>query len=313
MNILIAGGSGFIGSHLTRHFLNKNDHVTVLDNYITGSKHNLEDVTKNPLLTIINADLVTHKFANIMYDRVYQLASPASPIQYKRYPVETLMVNSVGTKNLLDMMVKTGSRRFALASTSEVYGDPLEHPQKESYFGNVNPNGERSCYDEGKRFAESITMTYARIHGLDVRIARIFNTYGPYMDVLDGRVVSNFIVQALRNEPITMFGDGRQTRSFCHVSDMVRAFDLLGSVEGIDGEVINLGNPNERDMNELANTIISLTKSTSSITHLPQTADDPKKRKPDISKAKKLLNWEPTVELNDGLVDTIGYFARHIS
>jgi nucleoside-diphosphate-sugar epimerase len=308
MNIFIAGGAGFIGSNLTKKLLNDGHDVTVLDNYITGHKSNLQSVLDNPHLKIIETDLTTHTFDNTRYDIIYQLASPASPIQYKIHSIETLMVNSVGTKNLLDMMVTTKSGRFVIASTSEVYGDPLEHPQKESYWGNVNPNGERSCYDEGKRFAESITMTYARKYDLDVRIARIFNTYGPYMDVMDGRVVSNFIVQALEQKPITIYGDGQQTRSFCHVSDMVRALIALGQTDAIKQQVINLGNPTEKTVKEIAELVLSLTKSTSQITYEPMTADDPKKRKPDITRAKTLLSWEPKVSLEDGLTDTITYF-----
>jgi nucleoside-diphosphate-sugar epimerase len=308
MNIFIAGGAGFIGSNLTKKLLNDGHDVTVLDNYITGHKSNLQSVLDNPHLKIIETDLTTHTFDNTRYDIIYQLASPASPIQYKIHYIETLMVNSVGTKNLLDMMVTTKSGRFVIASTSEVYGDPLEHPQKESYWGNVNPNGERSCYDEGKRFAESITMTYARKYDLDVRIARIFNTYGPYMDVMDGRVVSNFIVQALEQKPITIYGDGQQTRSFCHVSDMVRALIALGQTDAIKQQVINLGNPTEKTVKEIAELVLSLTKSTSQITYEPMTADDPKKRKPDITRAKTLLSWEPKVSLEDGLTDTITYF-----
>ncbi len=314
MNILIAGGAGFIGSNFTKFLLSEGHSVTIVDNFITGSPDNIEAIRDNPNLTVIKADLITYTFDDTdkPYDIIYQLASPASPVQYKKYPVETLMVNSVGTKNLLDMMKQTGSRRLVLASTSEVYGDPLEHPQKESYWGNVNPNGERSCYDEGKRFAESITMTYAHTYDLDIRIARIFNTYGPYMDVMDGRVVSNFIVEALREKPLTIYGDGAQTRSFCHVSDMIQALWKLGTTEGIDREVINVGNPTERTVRDIAELVLKLTESTSTVVTEPATADDPKKRKPDISKAQKLLGWEPAMSIEDGLNDTIAYFRKKL-
>jgi nucleoside-diphosphate-sugar epimerase len=240
-------------------------------------------------------------------DIVFHMASPASPIQYKKYPLETLQVNSLGTKQALDFATEKKAV-FVFASTSEVYGDPLVHPQVEWYWGNVNPNGVRSCYDEAKRFGEAMCMTYVRTKKTQVRIARIFNTYGPRMDIDDGRVISNFIVQSLKNEPITLYGTGEQTRSFCYVSDLVRGLWALATKQLMAGEVINLGNPVEMTMKEIANKIKITTGSTSSLIQKPICQDDPLKRKPDISKAKELLGWEPTISLDEGLRKTIDYF-----
>ncbi len=310
MRILITGGAGFIGSNLTQFYLERNDEVIVIDNLITGSKKNIEPFLNNKSFTFYQKDIINFKFEilNLKFDVVYHLSSPASPIQYKKHPIETLRVNSEGTYRLLEFMKQSGSKTFVLASTSEVYGDPKVHPQPESYWGNVNPAGIRSCYDEGKRFAEAITMSYHRKYNLDVRIARIFNTYGPNMECQDGRVISNFIMQALTNKPLTVYGDGNQTRSFCYVSDMIEALHALGIKKDIAGEIINVGNPEEYTIKELAPIIKKATKSSSDIISQPIDQDDPKQRQPDISKAKKLLGWKPKVSFSIGLEKTITYF-----
>jgi len=311
MKVLIAGGAGFIGSNLTKLLLEKNHKVTLIDNLITGNEKNIAPLLDNKNLNFFWQDLTTFDFDKFQaYDLIFQLASPASPIKYKQYPIETLMVNSLGTKKLLDFMVKSKSKTFVLASTSEVYGNPLVHPQVETYWGNVNPNGVRSCYDESKRFAESITMTYFRKFELDIRIARIFNTYGPNMEQNDGRIVSNFIMQALTNQPFTIYGNGKQTRSFCYVDDLIQGLFLLGTTKGISGEVINLGNPIEKTVAEMAAIIKKLTNSQSVMVEQQIEADDPQKRKPDITKAKKLLDWQPQIMLDEGLTKTINYFKE---
>lgn len=314
MNILITGAAGFIGSHLVHFLLKKDYHVFGIDNFITGNKKNISDILDNPRFTFIENDLTSCDLTMIpSCNFIFHLASPASPIQYKKYPIETLMANSLGTKNVLDFMKKTNSKTFVITSTSEVYGDPLVHPQKESYWGNVNPNGVRSCYDESKRFAESLVMAYFRTYQLDIRIARLFNTYGPNMEQNDGRVVSNFILQSIQNKPITIYGEGNQTRSFCYVFDMVKGLYQLAITKDIAGEVVNLGNPNEKTILELAHQIKMMTSSSSLIVHSPLDQDDPKKRKPDISKAKKLLCWEPTISLEKGLEETITYFKQELA
>ncbi|QQS43989.1 SDR family oxidoreductase [Candidatus Roizmanbacteria bacterium] len=308
MNILITGGSGFIGSHLTRHYTNAGHHVWVVDNLITGNKNNLAGISPD-LLTFVEQDVSTYDLKDIPHvDIAFNLASPASPVQYKKHPVETMLANSQGSYHLLEFARAGKCDRIVLASTSEVYGDPLEHPQKETYWGNVNPAGERSCYDEAKRYAEAITMTYHMKYGTHVRIARIFNTYGPNMELDDGRVVSNFITQAIQAKPITIYGDGSQTRSFCYVSDLVRGLAALGETEGIDGQTINLGNPNEKTVKELAEMIKSMVQTGSEIVYHPIGQDDPKKRKPDITKAREMLNWQPEIHLEEGLTKTIEYF-----
>jgi nucleoside-diphosphate-sugar epimerase len=311
MKILITGGAGFIGSHLTAFHLEKGDSVYVIDNFITGSKENIIPYEKNELYRFIEGNVITFDFASLAvpFDISYHLASPASPIQYKKHPVETLQVNAQGTYNVLEHVKKTGGS-FLVASTSEVYGDPLVHPQPESYWGNVNSAGVRSCYDEGKRFAEAMTMTYYRSFGVDARIVRIFNTYGPNMEKNDGRVVSNFIMQALTGQPITIYGDGTQTRSFCYVSDLVRGLNLLATVDIKDDRIINIGNPDEKTMLELAQKVKELTGTGSEIVFQPIDADDPKKRKPDITKAQTILGWQPTVSLDQGLQKTIAYFKE---
>jgi nucleoside-diphosphate-sugar epimerase len=310
MNILITGGGGFIGSHLAKYHLSLGDKVTIVDNFITGSKNNLTGLNH---LNIIEKDVAVYELYDLHdIDVAYNLASPASPIQYKKYPIETLRSNSQGTYFLMEMLKNNRCKRVVMASTSEVYGDPLEHPQKESYWGNVNPAGERSCYDEAKRYAEAMAMTYYLKYQVDVRIARIFNTYGPNMELNDGRVVSNFITQALKNNKITVYGDGSQTRSFCYVDDLVSGLYELGSKNDISGEIINLGNPNELTVIELAKIIKDLIKSESEISLEPIGADDPKKRQPDITKAIKILNWSPKISLYDGLTRTIAYFRNKI-
>ena len=311
MKILITGGSGFIGSHLTKFHLSKNDQITVVDNFITGSKKNLESEIKNNNLKIIEADIIKFDFSTLEpFDLIYDLASPASPKDFIGLSIEILKTNSVGLMNVLDFFIKSNSGTLVFSSTSEVYGDPLAHPQKEDYFGNVNPVGLRSCYDEGKRFAESLMMAYFRKYKKDIRIARIFNTYGPYMKKDDGRVVSNFVNQAINDQPLTVYGDGSQTRSLCYVSDMVEGLYMLATTKDRAGEIINIGNPNEKTILEIADIIKKLSRSKSEITFKAIGADDPKKRCPDITKAKNLLNWQPKINLEDGLQKTIEYFKN---
>ena len=310
--VLVAGGAGFIGSHLCKKLLSQNYKVICVDNLLTGDKNNLNEIKDNENFTFLEKDVIKPFDIDSKLDYIFHLASPASPNKksprsYINHPLETLLVNSLGTYNLLEMSKKS-SAKFLYVSSSEIYGDPSISPQSEDYFGNVNPNGVRSVYDEGKRFGEAITMSYVREFGLDARIIRIFNTYGPFMQVDDGRVVSNFINQAISNKPITIYGDGSQTRSFCYVDDMVEGL-ILGMFSKITkGEVINLGNPNEKKISELAGIIKNITKSTSEIVfeELPQ--DDPKARKPDVSKAKGLLNWQAKIDINEGLLKTIEYF-----
>jgi len=311
--ILVAGGAGFIGSHLCKSLLSKNYKVICVDNLITGDKGNISDLQNNQNFSFLEKD-VTKPLEDVKVDFIFHLASPASPNKkclksYINLPIETLLVNSLGTYNLLEL-AKKSLAKFLFASTSEVYGDPKVSPQTEDYFGNVNPNGVRSVYDERKRFGEAITMSYVRSVGLDARIVRIFNTYGPLMQKDDGRVVSELIVQALKNQPLTVYGDGKQTRSFCYVDDMVVGIEKSMFVENTKGEVINLGNSNEKTILELAGIIKNITNSTSQLSfeELPQ--DDPKLRKPDISKAKRLLDWEPKAGIEEGLTKTIQYFKK---
>jgi len=309
MKILITGGAGFIGSHLTKLHLNKNDFVTIIDNFITGSKKNLESEKNNKNLEVIEADIINFNFSNLPnFDIIYDLASPASPKDFEHLSIEILKTNSLGLINILDFFIKSNSKTIVFSSTSEVYGDPEEHPQKESYFGHVNPVGLRSCYDEGKRFAEALMMAYFRKYKKDVRIARVFNTYGPFMKKDDGRVVSNFINQGLENKPMTIYGQGVQTRSFCYVSDMVEGLYLLATTPKQAGEIINIGNQNEKTILEIADIIKKLTQSQSEIVYKTIDRDDPKRRCPDITKAKKLLNWQPKIDLEEGLIKTIEYF-----
>ena len=304
---LVTGGAGFIGSHLCDSLLLLGHKVICIDNLLTGRKENLADALKNPNFTFVEHDVVEplKQLNNISF--IFHLASPASPIDYQKYPEETALVNSQGTRNLLQLAKQTGAR-FLFASTSEIYGDPKEHPQKETYWGNVNPNGIRACYDEAKRFGEMISLLYYRRDAVDIRIARIFNTYGPRMRPDDGRVVSNFINQAIRGEPLTVYGDGSQTRSLCYVSDMVEGLIKLMFTDGLAGEVVNLGNPEEYRILDLANKIKMMTASSSEIVFQPLPQDDPKERQPDIGKAKALLQWEPTVSVDEGLKKTIEYY-----
>lgn len=308
MRLLVAGGAGFLGSHLCDALVKRGDDVVCVDNYLTGSSENVRHLLDDEAFTLIEHDItVDGDIPNVgRIDAVMHLASPASPKDYLAYPLETLAVGSTGTRNLLEVAHRHDAR-FFMASTSEVYGDPHVHPQVESYWGHVNPIGERSVYDEAKRFSEALTAAYRRRRGLDTRIVRIFNTYGPRMQVDDGRVVSNFIVQALRNEPLTIYGDGSQTRSFCYVADEIRGF--LALLDSDEPGPVNIGNPIEMTMLELADTVIELTGSTAGTVRRPLPSDDPCQRRPDITLARDRLGWEPSVELRRGLELTIPYFV----
>lgn len=306
-HVLVAGGAGFIGSHLSEALLGNGYRVICVDNLLTGRKENLAEANKNPNFSFMQGSVIEPLVINDHIDFIFHLASPASVVDYQKYPEETALVNSLGTINMLNL-AKNNKAKFLLASTSEVYGDPKEHPQKETYWGNVNPNGIRSCYDESKRFAEAMTMVYVRKYGLDARIIRIFNTYGPRMRKNDGRVISNFINQALSGQPITVYGEGSQTRSFCYVSDLVSGIVGAMNSEKTAGEVFNLGNPEEYTMIDLANKIKTMTNSVSEIVHGKLPEDDPAQRRPDISKAKAVLGWEPKVPVDEGLAKTIEYY-----
>lgn len=307
--IAVTGGAGFIGSHLVDVLLKRGDEVVVVDNLFTGSKRNIEAHFGNPRFEFVRHDVTESLLLEC--EEVYHLACPASPVHYQFNPVKTIKTNVMGTINMLGL-AKRVKARFLLASTSEVYGDPLEHPQRESYWGNVNPIGPRSCYDEGKRVAETLTVNYLEQNKVDAKIIRIFNTYGPRMLFNDGRVVSNFIVQALKGEDITVYGDGSQTRSFCYVDDLVRGIIATMDKPGFHGPV-NLGNPNEMSILELAKKIIELTNSKSKVITKPLPKDDPTRRKPDISLAKKELNWSPDHDLVTGLKKIISDFERRIT
>lgn len=313
MNILITGGAGFIGYHLTKHYLKNGHFVVVIDNFITGNKNNLDSIIKNKSFQLIDADLIDFnysKLSNLNFDIVFDLASPASPAIFEKFSFEILKVNSIGLIKLLEFFVKSKSKKFVFASTSEVYGNPLVSPQPETYFGNVHTTGQRSIYDEGKRFAEAVISAFIRKYDIDARIARIFNTYGPFMKKNDGRFISNFINQALNNQPITVYGDGSQTRSSCYISDMVEGLTKLGETKNLKGEIINLGNPDERKVIDVAKLIKKITASKSKIVFKPIGVDDPKKRCPDITKAKKIINWQPKINLEEGLKMTINYFKN---
>ena len=301
---LVTGGGGFLGSHLCDYLLARGNRVICVDNFETGSLHNIAHL-RGPEFEFIHADITHHFEVDEPVDFVYHMASPASPIDYARLPLHTLKVGAYGTHNALGL-AKFKRARFLLASTSEVYGDPLVHPQPESYWGNVNPIGPRGCYDEAKRCAEAFAMAYHRAHGVDTRIIRIFNTHGPRMQVSDGRAVPNFMAQALRGEPLTVYGDGTQTRSLCYVSDLIRG--VLAVLDKADELPTNLGNPHEVTMIELAETIIRISGSKSRIEHRDLPVDDPRQRRPDITRARTLLGWEPQVGLEDGLQRTLEYF-----
>jgi len=309
MRILITGGAGFVGSHLADRLLTAGHEVVVVDNYFTGSKQNLEHLFGNPMFETIRHDVTFPLYVEV--DAIYNLASPASPIHYQHDPVQTTKTNVMGAINMLGL-AKRLRVPILQASTSEVYGDPEVHPQTEQYWGRVNPIGPRACYDEAKRVAETLFFDYHRQHGLNIRVARIFNTYGPRMAADDGRVVSNFIVQALRGEPLTIYGDGAQTRSFCYVDDLVSG--LVGLMENSKGEIgpMNLGNPGEFTMLELASLVLELTGSSSKIENTELPTDDPRQRQPDITLAKATMGWEPKVALREGLAKTISYFDAHL-
>jgi dTDP-glucose 4,6-dehydratase len=307
MRVVITGAAGFLGSHLVDRYVARGDEVVGIDNLVTGSLENLAHLKGTRAFALVEGDVSRHIDVDGPVDAVLHFASPASPIDYARLPIQTLKVGSLGTHNALGLAKAKGAR-FLLASTSEVYGDPQVHPQKEDYWGHVNPIGPRGVYDEAKRFAEAIAMAYRRVHGLRTHIARIFNTYGPRMHENDGRVVSNFIVQALTGQPLTVFGDGKQTRSFCYVSDLIEGFvRLMASEHGSDP--VNLGNPRESTMLELATLIREMSGSRSAIVHAPLPKDDPVRRNPNIGRAQQLLGgWTPVVPLEQGIAATIAYF-----
>ncbi|MGI8983823.1 MAG: UDP-glucuronic acid decarboxylase family protein [Acidimicrobiales bacterium] len=304
--VVVTGGAGFLGSHLCRELLGRGDTVVAVDNLVTGNIDNLGDITGHPDFSFFHSDVSNFLHVPGPVDAVLHFASPASPADFERIPIQILKVGSRGTLNTLGLANENGARYF-LASTSEVYGDPAVHPQPETYWGNVNPLGPRGVYDEAKRFAEALTMAYHRHHGVDVRIVRIFNTFGPYMRPDDGRVVSNFIVQALAGEPITIHGDGKQTRSFCYVDDEVRG--LLALLDSDYVGPVNIGNPHEFTVLDLAEKVLAVTGSSSGLRFLPRAVDDPAQRRPDLTLARTVLGWEPEVPLDEGLARTAAWFA----
>jgi UDP-glucuronate decarboxylase len=308
MRILITGGAGFIGSHLCERLIGEGNEVLCLDNFFTGRRENIFHLLDNPRFELIRHDVTEPILLEV--DQIYNLACPASPVHYQYNPVKTVKTSVMGAINMLGL-AKRVRARILQASTSEVYGDPLIHPQKEDYWGNVNPIGIRSCYDEGKRLAETLMTDYHRQNNVDIRIARIFNTYGPRMLENDGRVVSNFIVQALRGEPLTLYGEGEQTRSFCYVDDLIEGLIRLMNSEGLH-DPVNLGNPGEFTIKQLAEEVIKTCESKSGFTYLPLPADDPRQRKPDITKAQTMLGWNPTIPLREGLKKTVEDFRKRI-
>jgi UDP-glucuronate decarboxylase len=309
MRILITGGAGFIGSHLCERLLGEGNEVLCLDNFFTGRRENIFHLLDNPRFELIRHDVTEPILLEV--DQIYNLACPASPVHYQYNPVKTVKTSVMGAINMLGL-AKRVRARILQASTSEVYGDPLIHPQTEDYWGNVNPIGLRSCYDEGKRLAETLMTDYHRQNSVDIRIARIFNTYGPRMLENDGRVVSNFIVQALRGEPLTLYGEGEQTRSFCYVSDLLEGMIRLMNAEDLH-EPVNLGNPGEFTIKQLAEEVMAICGATSGFKYLPLPADDPRQRKPDITRAQELLQWTPTIPLREGLEKTVEHFRKHLS
>jgi dTDP-glucose 4,6-dehydratase len=310
MRILITGGAGFVGSHLCATLMARGDQVVCMDNFSTGSVSNLEQLINSPNLEVVEADITVGIPAPGHVDAVVHLASPASPRDYLRLPLQTLAAGSHGTEQALRLACEHGAR-FVLASTSEVYGNPAVHPQPEDYWGNVNPVGPRSVYDEAKRFAEALTAAWQREHDLNTGIVRIFNTYGPKMTASDGRVIATFISQALAGEPLTVFGDGRQTRSFCYVDDLIRG--LVAMIDSAVPGPVNLGNPEEHTVIEVANLVLEVTRSASPITHLPLPADDPARRRPDIALARRLLSWQPRISLSVGLQVTTDWLRSRIA
>ena len=309
MRILITGGAGFLGSHLCDRFVSEGHQVVVMDNLITGSTANIEHLAGHEGFRFIKQDVTEYLYVEGELDAILHFASPASPIDYLELPIQTLKVGALGTHKTLGLAREKGAL-YLLASTSEVYGDPLEHPQTEDYWGNVNPIGPRGVYDEAKRFAEAMTMAYHRYHGLDTRIARIFNTYGPRMRLEDGRVVPNFIAQALRDEPLTVYGDGSQTRSFCYVSDLIEGIYRLLFSDEI--EPVNLGNPQEMSILDFARVVNEITGNSAGVAHQPLPEDDPQVRQPDITRARRVLGWEPEVPLEEGLRSTISWFQERL-
>jgi UDP-glucuronate decarboxylase len=309
MRILVTGGAGFIGSHLCERLIGEGNEVLCLDNFFTGRRENILHLLDNPRFELLRHDVTEPILLEV--DQIYNLACPASPVHYQYNPVKTVKTNVMGTINMLGL-AKRVRARILQASTSEVYGDPLVHPQTEDYWGNVNPIGLRSCYDEGKRLAETLMTDYHRQNKVDIRIARIFNTYGPRMLEDDGRVVSNFIVQALRGQPLTLYGEGQQTRSFCYVEDLIEGLIRLMNVEGLH-EPVNLGNPGEFTIMQLAEEVIKACDSESGFTYLPLPADDPRQRKPDITRAQTALGWNPTIPLRDGLKRTVEDFRGRVN
>ena len=308
--ILVTGGAGFLGSHLCDRLVSQGHHVLCVDNYFTGSKSNIQHLLSHPNFEVIRQDVCFPLYVEV--DEIYNLACPASPKSYQSDPIQTIKTSVLGAYNLLGLAKRTKAR-ILQASTSEIYGDPLIHPQQESYWGNVNPLGPRACYDEGKRAAETLFMDYHRQHNVDIRIARIFNTYGPRMGVDDGRVVSNFIVQALRHQPLSIYGTGHQTRSFCYVDDLVDGILALMSSSVVGPHPVNLGNPTETTVRSLAEQILHLTNSSSTMESLPLPVDDPQQRKADITRAVQTLGWEPKVPLTQGLQKTISYFQQALT
>ena len=309
MRILVTGGAGFIGSHLCERLLSEGNEVLCLDNFFTGRRENIFHLLDNPRFELLRHDVTEPVLLEV--DQIYNLACPASPVHYQYNPVKTVKTNVMGTINMLGL-AKRVRARILQASTSEVYGDPLVHPQTEEYWGNVNPIGLRSCYDEGKRLAETLMTDYHRQNNVDIRIARIFNTYGPRMLENDGRVVSNFIVQALRGQPLTLYGEGQQTRSFCYVDDLIEGLVRLMNVEGLH-EPVNLGNPGEFTIMQLAEEVIKACESKSGFTYLPLPADDPRQRQPDITRAQTALGWNPTIPLREGLKRTVDDFKGRVN